>query len=335
MKHYDWLRQQVEYVRDHRLTECIEWPFTTIKGKGYGQVYNGERMVLTHRAAYAIFNGIEPEYYVCHHCDNPPCFNPLHLYDGTPEDNAADMVKRGRANGGDRKLTETHIQEIIDLLQDSNLTQKEIGKRFGVTHSVISNINRGHIWKHIPRPIPVRSRYMTRPGKSTILTEEDGREIADLLDAGTTQVEIAQRFGVSQEAISRIKLGKVRAFRNIVQPDPRNGKHKLTEADVIKIIELLKLGKFTQAKIAQRFGVDKNTVTAIKSGMIWKHIPRPNTWPSSSNRKLTEGQVIEIISMIAAKVPRKNIAEKFNISIWTVRAIRRGKRWEYLPRPWL
>lgn len=35
----------------------------------------------------------------CHHCDNPACCNPAHLYAGTAKDNAADKVRRRRSRG--------------------------------------------------------------------------------------------------------------------------------------------------------------------------------------------------------------------------------------------
>src|SRR3989304_4885937 len=64
----------------------------------YGQFrLDNERRVVAHRYVYELQNGPIPEgMFICHHCDNPPCVNPSHLFLGTPRDNNLDSIAKGR-----------------------------------------------------------------------------------------------------------------------------------------------------------------------------------------------------------------------------------------------
>lgn len=75
--------------------DCWEWP-GGVNNKGYGVTKrNGENYA--HRAAWVQVNGPIPDGLdACHHCDNPPCFRPRHLFLGTQADNMQDMARKGR-----------------------------------------------------------------------------------------------------------------------------------------------------------------------------------------------------------------------------------------------
>jgi hypothetical protein len=81
--------------------ECWPWKAYRTK-KGYGRFsFNGRKdhkVVRANRCAFFLTHGYWPENGL-HTCDNPPCCNPAHVYDGTPKQNTADMLSRGRARG--------------------------------------------------------------------------------------------------------------------------------------------------------------------------------------------------------------------------------------------
>jgi hypothetical protein len=96
----DFLREQLIAVlleNDFEEDQCFDWP----KGKtqeGYGVAYEkGERRVsyYVHRVAFELWLGELPFLaQVNHRCDNPACFNPLHLYSGTHLENMKDKRKK-------------------------------------------------------------------------------------------------------------------------------------------------------------------------------------------------------------------------------------------------
>lgn len=123
---------------------------------GYGYGFLERDRVHVH--SFKCFKGNVPlGMYVCHACDNPPCFNPDHLYLGTHYDNIQDMWKSGRgvmpdrvgSNNGAAWLNEDLVKEIRALYATGDYTQVELGREYGVDNSTIWKIVHNKKWKHV------------------------------------------------------------------------------------------------------------------------------------------------------------------------------------------
>lgn len=75
---------------------CWIWCGGKIKD-GYGHFHLNRKQHKAHRISWQIINGeIPPGIWACHHCDNPSCVRPDHLFLGTTSDNQIDSAKKGR-----------------------------------------------------------------------------------------------------------------------------------------------------------------------------------------------------------------------------------------------
>lgn len=83
--------------------DCWEWGGVKNK-QGYGRFYFKGKQVAAHRWSYEYFIGKLGGLHCCHHCDNPGCVNPFHLFAGTAQDNVDDKMKKGRHQFKDKPL---------------------------------------------------------------------------------------------------------------------------------------------------------------------------------------------------------------------------------------
>lgn len=112
---------------------------------------------LASHISFELANGrpISPGLNACHTCDNPPCINPDHLFEGTHKANADDKVAKGRARGcpGARhpraRLDPDRVRE-IRLRLKAGETYSDLGRRFGVAAAGIRHVDLKITWKHVP-----------------------------------------------------------------------------------------------------------------------------------------------------------------------------------------
>lgn len=103
-----WEKVDLEGPAHPTLGNCWVWVGQR-DHRGYGRFRVGSmadgtrKKVFAHRFSYALLNPLSPDLLVLHHCDNPSCVRPDHLYAGDGFDNGRDMSVRGRACSGERR----------------------------------------------------------------------------------------------------------------------------------------------------------------------------------------------------------------------------------------
>ena len=130
------------------------WRWTASTRNGYGVFHVGRITLHAHRVAWWLWRGMIPDgLCVLHRCDTPPCVNPEHLFLGTPKDNSADMVAKGRAASGERSAQAKLTRTAARVIRLSRLSGRRLAAQFGVTESAISRVRRWNRWPPVgPQP---------------------------------------------------------------------------------------------------------------------------------------------------------------------------------------
>lgn len=122
-----------------KVGSCIETTYKCKRPSKCPQMTRNGKCITISRACWEYHYGKIPEgLFVCHHCDNPRCFNIEHLFLGTPRDNNHDMIKKGRDNNfGAKKYDQKKMQEAIRLRQ-AGFTYKQISEKINARFEAIS-----------------------------------------------------------------------------------------------------------------------------------------------------------------------------------------------------
>lgn len=120
---------------------------------GYTSVSVGNRIVKSHRLVLSsILNRSLGQCFACHSCDNPPCCNPHHLWEGTPGENMDDKTAKGRGSFGEAvntaKLSEEDVSNILRRAARGEM-QLHIATSYNVSPGAVSCIVKRKSWKHV------------------------------------------------------------------------------------------------------------------------------------------------------------------------------------------
>ena len=118
--------------------ECWEMQGKDCGRSGHKRIrLDDKKRMRVHRLAWEAYHAepIPDGLLVCHHCDNPSCFNPHHLFLGTSQDNMDDRIAKGRGPYV-RKLT----FEQRELIAASKESSAVLAARYGVTGTRIRQL---------------------------------------------------------------------------------------------------------------------------------------------------------------------------------------------------
>ena len=147
---------------------CWEWQGHRNKD-GYGQFQIGYKRWMAHRFSWFLHFGGDPgALYVCHHCDNPACVRPDHLFLGTAADNSIDAWLKGRIPRGamtpvvlhpenvargerhhNSRLTDDLVRALRERYATGQYTHTSLAREYGVSPMTVGRVVRRELWRHV------------------------------------------------------------------------------------------------------------------------------------------------------------------------------------------
>lgn len=119
--------------------------------------------------------------------------------------------KAKKVLGGKEKLSEEKLKELMDYVSLNGLNYNDMQEKFGLSRSTIFCALKGKSWKHVERLIKIEI-----PTKNNF-SDEDIINIFKMRKEGYQQKEIAAKFNVRQNFISRI-LSRMR-YGDVLIPE--------------------------------------------------------------------------------------------------------------------
>lgn len=154
------------WAKVDKSSECWIWTGARTHDD-YGRFQLDGKARLAHRVISEHIDGpLADGECVLHHCDNPPCVRPQHLFRGTQEENVADRQRKGRTARGERhgrtrnpkqtcigeengraKITAAQARSIRNRYAEGDVSMRRLAVLHGLSPGTICKIVNGDLWK--------------------------------------------------------------------------------------------------------------------------------------------------------------------------------------------
>lgn len=134
-----------------KTSDCVEWPYGRGGQMGYGRVWFESSYHYVHQLSWkrSRRRQIPKGKFVLHHCDNPKCFNPRHVYLGTRANNTKDAISRNRTAKGEGNAASKLTRDDVVAIFNSALSARILAERYSVSFYTVQRIKGGKTWKHL------------------------------------------------------------------------------------------------------------------------------------------------------------------------------------------
>jgi hypothetical protein len=196
------------------VNQCWVWNAAR-DSDGYGKFQFEKKSWRAHRWIYNFYvKEISDDILVLHKCNNPPCVNPNHLYDGTIIDN-----NRYRTESDNCSFATLNVQNVLTILQGIEVNNyfsiEQIAKSFGVKRNTITGILDGSSWRMVTKKYYTDNElYVLFCKVKQFLQEDSVRDIRLRLKNNESMQSIANLYNVDYQKINNIKNN--RTFKDVI-----------------------------------------------------------------------------------------------------------------------
>lgn len=181
-------------------------------------------------------------------------------------------INKGKTPGN-KKLTKFQEEQIVEtFLTNNEITINDLAIKYSVSGSTIRNTLYKFNAKREKKSLKNKNK---EPNDSKQITEEQVKQIVELLLQNKTNKEIQKITNISYNTILNIRNKKSYSnlTKNIEIPKIKDEQLKLEEDQATEIIELLLKGQPIRS-IAKQYNVSPTTIRNIKIKKTWTHLTK-------------------------------------------------------------